>query len=80
MTRRNEHYEMIETSLKTIGLARRMLMEMEGEDKSEIDKFIAEVGGREIERVEQMSQGEFLMWMFEEALEVKKRINEAEGK
>lgn len=77
--RKSEHYKMIETELKMVAVARRMLMEMEGEDKSEIDKFIAEVGGREIERIEQMSQGEFLMEMFNQMFEVKKAINEAEG-
>lgn len=48
-------YDSIESMLKVISVNRRALIAIEGEREEVVDKFIAEVGGREVDRTRYMN-------------------------
>jgi hypothetical protein len=73
---KREVYESIERGLQMVAINRRVLMEIMGEDKSEIDKFIAEFGGDEIKKIEEMSRGEFMVHMIDKLLDDIKELGD----
>lgn len=53
-------YDSIESMLKIISVNRRALIAIEGEHEEVVDKFIAEVGGREVDRTRYMNAFEIV--------------------
>ena len=69
-------YEIIERSLKNVATARRTLILIENESEEVVDRFISEIGEREIERTRSMSEVEIMMEMLTNALKAKNKKEE----
>ena len=56
-------YETIEKNLKSIATLRRHLIVISGETEETVDKFISEIGQREIERTRNVGEIDLMMEM-----------------
>lgn len=69
-------YEMIDRNLKVVAIARRTLILIENESEEVVDRFISEIGQREIERTCNMNEIEIMTEMLMDAIKTKNRKNE----
>ena len=73
---KNRHCEMIEACMKTIAGSRKILVEVEGEEKSKVDEFISDFGAKEFDRFDKMTPVELAMEMVKEMIDGRNHINE----
>jgi hypothetical protein len=76
MMDKNKHYRMIEICLKAIAGSRKMLVEVEGEEKSKVDEFISDFGAKEFDRLDKITPVEFIMEMVKEIMDETNHIAE----